>query len=231
MWTKHRARRGDGRRGQVDLARRIAHAADEVAVRRGDGALAGGKDAHVAAQAGTTGGRGYGAVRIEEHVHEALLHALAVHGLRGGDHDAAHVGVDLPPAQHVGGLAHVDDAAVRAAADDGLVDLNVARLGGRARVRRQMRERHGGHDGGGVDLVNLRVRRIGVGVVLGVGALGAAVHIGARHVVDLDEAGLTARFDGHIRDAHALVHAHAPNGAAGEFHGLVERARPRRSCR
>ena len=61
-------------------------------------------------------------------------------------------------------------------------------------------------------------------MVLGVGALGAAVQVGARHVVDLDEPGLAARLDGHVRDAHALVHVHGADGAAGELHGLVERA-------
>ena len=87
-----------------------------------------------------------------------------------------------------------------------------------------MRERHRGLDVGGIDLVHLRVLGVRVGMVLGVGALHAAVHVGARHVVDLDEAGLAAGFDGHVRDAHALVHAHGADGAAGELHGLVERA-------
>ena len=61
-------------------------------------------------------------------------------------------------------------------------------------------------------------------MVLGVGALHAAVHIGARHVVHLDEAGLAARLDGHVGNRHALVHVQVEDGAAGELHGLVERA-------
>ncbi len=130
----------------------------------------------------------------------------------------------LAPAQHFGGLAHVGDAPVRAGADDRLVYLDVARLGDRARVRRQVRERHRGLDGRRVDLVHLGILGIRVGMVFRVGALGAPVQVGTRHVVHLDEAGLTARLDGHVGHGHALFDAHIPNGAARELHRAVQRA-------
>ena len=55
-----------------------------------------------------------------------------------------------------------------------------------------MRPCHGCRDIGGIDLVHVGVHGIGVGVVFGIGALGAAVHVGARDVVDLDKACLAA---------------------------------------
>ena len=86
-----------------------------------------------------------------------------------------------------------------------------------------MRERHRRHDVGGIDVVHLRVYGIGIRVVLGVRTLGATVQVGACDVVDLDEPRFAARLDGHVRDGHALFHRHALDGAAGEFHGLVQR--------
>ena len=189
-------------RGQVHLARRVAHTADEVAVRGGDGALARGEDAHVAAQARAARGRGHGAVRVHEHLHQALLHALAVDLLRGGDDDAAHVGMHLAPAQHVGGLAHVGDAAVRAGADDGLVDAarRAPRPPGACSTAGAGTRPSAGWCAASISYT-FAYCGVRVGMVLGVGALRAAVHIGARHVVHLDEAGLAARLDGHVRDA------------------------------
>ena len=67
------------------------------------------------------------------------------------------------------------------------------------------------------------VHGIGVGVVFGIGALGAAVHVGARDVVHLDKARLAAGLDGHVGDGKALVHGHGADSAARELHGLVQR--------
>ena len=61
-------------------------------------------------------------------------------------------------------------------------------------------------------------------MILGVRALGAAVHVGARDVVHLDEACLAASFDRHVGDGKALVHRQAADGAARELHRLVQRA-------
>ncbi len=216
------AGRRDGGAGEVHLRGRVAHAAHEVAVRGRHGALARRQDAHVAPQARPARGRGDGAVRVDEDVHEALGDALAPHLLGGGDHDAAHARVDRAPAQHLGRRAHVLDAPVGAAADDGLVDRDVARLGNRVGVRGQVRPGHGGLDGGGVDVPDPRVLRPLVGVVLGPRALAAAVEPGSRHVVDLDDARFGARLDRHVAHGEAPLHAQGPNGAAGELHRPVQ---------
>ena len=87
-----------------------------------------------------------------------------------------------------------------------------------------MRERDRRRNIGRLDLVHLRVLRVGVGVVLGVGALSAAVHVGARDVVDLDKARLAASFDRHVGNGEALIHRQAADGTARKLHCLVQRA-------
>ena len=87
-----------------------------------------------------------------------------------------------------------------------------------------MRPCNGSWDVSGVDLVHVGVHGVGVGMIFGIGALGAAVHIGARDVVDLDKARFAACLDGHVGDGKALVHGHGADGAARELHGLVQRA-------
>src|SRR5512137_2583345 len=64
-------RRGGGhvRVGQVDLALGVPHAADEVAVRRRHGALAGGEHAHVTAETGAAGRRAEGGAGLDERLH------------------------------------------------------------------------------------------------------------------------------------------------------------------
>ena len=73
----------------------MAHAADKVAVGGGNAALAGGEDAHIAAEARPACGRGDDAARVEENIGVALVHAGAVNCLRGGDDDAADVRGDV----------------------------------------------------------------------------------------------------------------------------------------
>ena len=68
-------------------------------------------------------------MRVNEHVHKALVHALQPHTLRRGDHDAAHPGVDGTSSQYVCSQAHVLDAPVRAGANHRLVYRDVAALG------------------------------------------------------------------------------------------------------
>ena len=161
---------------------------------------------------------------VDEDVHEPLGDALLVHPLGGGNHDTAHIGMHGAAAQHRRGLTHVGQTAVGAAADDRLVDTHVAGLGHGTRVARQVREGHRGHDVGGVYLDDAGEFRIVVGVVGGPGALGAALHVGAGHVVHGNEPRLAAGLDGHVGNGEALVHLHGLDGAAGEFHGLVQGA-------
>jgi len=125
---------------------------------------------------------------------------------------------------HGGGFGHVLVAAVGARPDDHLVDRHVTRLGDRPRVAGQVREGHGGHDARGIDLVDLGVGGVGIRLVLGPQALGAALHVGAGHVVHGDDAALTARLDGHVADGHSARHVERGDGVAGELHGLIERA-------
>ena len=61
-------------------------------------------------------------------------------------------------------------------------------------------------------------------MILGVGALSAAVHVGARDVVDLDKARLAASFNRHVGNGEALIHRQTADGAARELHRLVQRA-------
>ena len=105
-------------------------------------------------------------VGVEEDVDEPFVHGLPVDLLRRRDDDEAHVLVDLAALEDARRDAHVLDAAVGAAADDHLVDPDVAGVGRGARVARQVRERDRGNDGGGVDLDDLRVLGVGVAEVL-----------------------------------------------------------------
>src|SRR5574344_300625 len=135
---------GDGGRGEVDFARLGAHAADEVAVRGGDAAFAGGEDAHVAAEARAAGRRGDDAAGFGEGLQVAFLHRLQPDALGGGDDDRADAGGDLASLEDRGGGGEVREASVRAGPDHHLVDLHGAGLRDRARVGWEVRECGGG---------------------------------------------------------------------------------------
>ena len=73
----------------------------------------------------------------------------------------------MRPREHVGGLAHVDDAAVPAAADDGLIDFTPRAWRPGARVDgRYGKNDTGGNDGGGADPRYTFAYRVRVGMVL-----------------------------------------------------------------
>ena len=86
-----------------------------------------------------------------------------------------------------------------------------------------MRPAHRGLDGGGIDLVDLRILGVRVGVVLDIGALAAVLEPGAGQVVDLDKASLATCLDGHVGHGETALHAHGANGAARELHGRIQR--------
>ena len=151
------------------------------------------------------------------------MHALLEDPLRGRDHDAAYALGHATPAQHGRRRAHVLDAAVGARADDRLVDGDVAALLHRVRVAGEVRPGNARLDVSGVDLVDMHVLGIRVGVVLHRRTLAAIPHPGTRHVVRFDDAGLAACLDGHVAHRHAALHGETLDGRAGELHRLVER--------
>ena len=106
----------------------MSHAADKVAVGGGDAALPLCQNAHVAAQTGAAGRRGDDAACINKCLGIAAQDALLVDGHRGGDNDAAHTLGNVLALQNLVGSLHILNAAVRAGADDDLVDLDVFAL-------------------------------------------------------------------------------------------------------
>ena len=87
-----------------------------------------------------------------------------------------------------------------------------------------MRPCDGGLNGGGVDLVNLGVLGVLVGVILDPGTLGPARQIFTRHIVNGNQTRLTASLDCHVGNGKTLVHGKSRNGGTGELHGTVESA-------
>ena len=133
--SRHRAGGGHRQAKQVYLAGGIAHAAYEVAVGRGQCALSGRKNPHVSAQARAARGGRDGGVRVQEDIEQPFVHGLPVDILGSRDDDEAHVLVNLAPLEDARRDAQVLDAPVRTAADDDLVDPDVASFdGGSGRV-------------------------------------------------------------------------------------------------
>ena len=144
--------------------------------------------------------------------------------LRRGHHDGAHVRADGMARQELGGDAHVFDPAVRAAADDALVDADAGQFGDGLRVLGQVRRRDGRRDAAQVDVEDALVCRVLVGGEDARLVLRAAFHVGERLVVHGEDAVLGACLDRHVADAEAVVHGQLRHARAGEFHALVQRA-------
>ena len=87
-----------------------------------------------------------------------------------------------------------------------------------------MRPGDRGDDVGGIDVDDLLVLGILVGVVLDEGALGAAAHVLAALLVDLEQARLAAGLDGHVGNREAALDGERLDRGAGELHRAVERA-------
>lgn len=126
---------------QVDFAVHVSHAAAEVAVRRGHTAFPGSQDSHVPAQAGAAGRGRHGSAGAEERLDVAEAHGFLVNVLRGRNDDAAHTVMHLAALQDLRGLLQVFQTAVRARADDDLVDDDIPRLPDRMDVFWQVRVR------------------------------------------------------------------------------------------
>ena len=141
----------------------MAHAAHEVAVRGGHALLALRENAHVPAETRPARGRRHHASRLDECFQKPLLHRLEVDALRGGDDDAPHAVCDVLASHHLGGDAHIRDAAVCAGADHHLVNLDLARFAHEPHVGRQMRKRDNRFERGEVNHHGAFVFGIGIG--------------------------------------------------------------------
>ena len=72
-----------------------------------------------------------------------------------------------------------------------------------------------------VNVDNALIFCVGVGLERCPGAVHAALNIGARHVVDGENAVFAARLDGHVADRQAVVDREVLDALAGKFDGLV----------
>ena len=86
-----------------------------------------------------------------------------------------------------------------------------------------MRVADGGFEGRQVDLNDLLVLGVRVGLVEHRLPLAAALEVGLGHVVHREDAILCARLDGHIADAQAVIHRQRSDARAGELHRFIQR--------
>ena len=146
--------------------------------------------------------------------------------LRGGNDDGAHAAGHLSTLEDGRRRGHVGQASVGAAADDHLVDLHVQRrsLVDGLCVFGQMGEGDCRPDGRKVDVDYLLVWRVCVGSIHGICVLRPAVHVGAGHVVHLENAVFCSGLDGHVRHAQAVVDGKAGQPRPAELHAFIKRA-------
>ena len=117
---------------------------------------------------------------------------------------------------------HILEAAIGAAADDHLVDLDVLALAGGVGVLGQVGVADGRLEGREVDFNGLLVLGVRVGLIEHRLALAAALEISLCHVVHGEDAVLGTGLDGHVADAQAVVHGEGGNARAGELHRLIQ---------
>ena len=106
----------------------MAHASDKVTVRRGNAALAGCQDAHVAAQARSARRCADYSARLDKGCKQALFHRLQVDGLCSGDHDTTYSLCYLMSFQDLRCGAKVGHITIRTGTDNDLIDNDVADL-------------------------------------------------------------------------------------------------------
>ena len=126
--------------------------------------------------------------------------------------------------QNLVGSLHILNAAVRAGADDDLVDLDAPALSGRVGVFGQVRVADGRLERVKVNRDGLLVLGIGVSLVLRPRALAAAREIRLGDCIDREDAVLGTGLDGHIADAEPVLHRQAADALAGKLKALVQRA-------
>src|SRR5512138_2550550 len=118
----------DGGGGEVDLRLRVPHPPLEVPVRRGDRDLAVAERPLVDAEARAAAGVHDDGARLHEVGDEALLERGLVDASRGGEDEHPGPLRDLLPADDVRGRLEVVEPAVRAGADDDLLDRDAGDL-------------------------------------------------------------------------------------------------------
>ncbi len=201
----------------------MAHAADKVAVRRGDAAFVFGQNAHVAAKARPACRRRHDAAGVDERFGVPAPDAFFVNLHRGRDDDDAHAIGDLFAVQNLVCGFHVFEAAVRAAANDDLVDGDRAAFLCGMGVFRQVRIGDGRFERGQVDFDRSRIFGVRIGFVHGPRPLRAAGQIRDGHVVDGENTVFGAGFDGHVADGKAVVHGERRDAFAGKFERFIQR--------
>src|SRR5881397_632226 len=162
-----RHRRGGRHRcvAEIHLAAAMSHPAHEIAAAGGHTHLPVGQDAHVPADAWSTGRGAEGRARVEKDLHQSLVQRLAVDGGGGGDDQKPGAGMHLSPGQDPGRETHVFDAPFGAGTDEALVHLHACGLPHRHHVAGRGRRRHDRIQGGHVDLAHIYVARAGVAAV------------------------------------------------------------------
>ena len=178
----------------------------------------------MATQARTAGRRGNNRASLNEDFGQAFANALQLDFLRCGHHNGAHAVGNFAAFQNLGGNAHVLDAAVRARANNRLVDFHVGELGDGLGVFGQVGRCNRGRNGGKVDVDHALVFGVVVGGKHDGLVLRAALHVFDRLLVDGEDAIFRTGLNSHVRNAEAVVHGKRRNAFALEFHALVQGA-------
>jgi len=131
--------------------------------------------------------------------------------------------VHLPTLENGGSFRQILPTPVGTGADHRLVDGHLPHLAQRPCIRRQVREGHHRFDSRRVDLDHLRVRRPGVGSIRAIRPHSAPLDVLFGFRIHLEEPGLGARFDGHVRHGEAIVHGEGVDGFPHELDDLVPR--------
>lgn len=202
----------------------MAHAADKVAVRRGDAAFVFGQNAHVATKARPACRRRHDAAGVDERFGVPAPDAFFVNLHRSRNDDDAHAIGDLFSVQNLVRGFHVFEAAVRAAANDDLVDGDRAAFLCGMGIFRQVRIGDGWLERGQVDFDCSRIFGVRIGFVHGPRPFRAAGQIRDGHVVDGENTVFGAGFDRHVADGKTVVHGERRDAFAGKFERFIQRA-------
>ncbi|OPY89946.1 MAG: hypothetical protein A4E73_02751 [Syntrophaceae bacterium PtaU1.Bin231] len=178
----------------------------------------------MAAETGTAGGRTDQGVRLEEDIEKPLVHRRLVDERRRRDDDEPDVRRGLLSLQDLCGHPQVLDAPVGAGPDDHLVDLHLSRLADPPRIGGKGREGHLRFDLRDVDIDDLGVPRVRIGLVKDEFPLRPLLDVDPRDFVGREDAALPPRLDGHVGHGQAVGHGQFRDGAPRELQGLVQGA-------
>src|SRR5450756_392988 len=215
---------GDSRVREVDLALTMPHAPREVPVGRRYRLLPRGQHSHVAAEAWPACRRGYDCSRIQEDVKEAFLDCSPVDTRTSGDDDESHSGRSLLSLQDPCGYPQVFHPAVRAGADDHLVEPHVRSLPDGHSVARQRGQRHLRLD---IPELDIHLARVAVFICLDrpFGGLNADIRqVTNRPAVHREYPVLRPRLDYHVGHRQSAIHRKTVDPVACELQGAVSSA-------